>query len=104
MTTFDERESAFENKFVHDADLLFKAESLRNRMVAAWACDLLDRTGDDAAHYVKEIIRADFESPGPEDVIRKLIVDLDGLADEATIRAKMSDLAAEAKAKVLASE
>ncbi|MEM9249075.1 MAG: DUF1476 domain-containing protein [Pseudomonadota bacterium] len=100
MTTFDERESAFENKFAHDADMLFKAESLRNRMVAAWASGLMGKTGDDAAHYVKEIIRADFESPGPEDVIRKLIKDLGGLADEATIRDKVKAFSIEAQARV----
>ncbi|MEM6740060.1 MAG: DUF1476 domain-containing protein [Pseudomonadota bacterium] len=101
MTTFDDRESAFENKFAHDADMLFKAESMRNRMVAAWASELLGKTSEDAAQYVKDIIRADFEAPGPEDVIRKLIADLDGKVDEETIRTKVQELTSQAQRQVL---
>ena len=101
MTTFDDRESAFENKFAHDAEMLFKAESMRNRMVANWASELLGRTGEDAAQYVRDVIRADFESPGPEDVIRKLVADLDGKADEATIRAKVAEFTAAAQKKLM---
>jgi len=101
MTTFDDRESAFENKFAHDAEMLFKAESLRNKMVAAWASELLGRTGEEAAQYVKDVIRADFEHPGPEDVIRKLIADLEGKADEATIRAKVQEFTIAAQERVM---
>ncbi len=92
MTTFDDRESAFENKFAHDAELEFRAESLRNKMIAYWACELMGRSAEEAAGYAKEVIRADFLSPGHDDVVRKLLEDLEGKADEATIRAKMAEL------------
>lgn len=100
MTTFDERESAFENKFAHDAELEFRAESLRNRMIAYWAAEVLGEGSVFAAGYAKEIIRADFQSPGPEPVIEKLVVDLAGKADEATIRAKMQEYLTDAREKV----
>lgn len=103
MTTFDERESAFENKFVHDAELEFRAEALRNRMVAYWAAEVLGEGATFAAGYAKEIIRTDFQTPGDEVVIQKLIADLDGKTDEATIRAKMQELLQEARVQVGAS-
>jgi hypothetical protein len=100
MTTFDDRESAFENKFVHDAEMEFKAESLRNKLIAYWACELMGRSAEDAAGYAKEVIRADFISPGHDDVVQKLVADLGNLADEATIRAKMAEFLEEARRKV----
>ncbi|MCA0919881.1 DUF1476 domain-containing protein [Pseudooceanicola nanhaiensis] len=101
MTTFDERESAFENKFAHDAEMQFRAEARRNKLTGLWAADLLGKTGDAADAYAKEVVKADFEEPGEEDVVRKLVADLDGKADEATIRAKLVEKMAEAKAQLL---
>ncbi|MBY6089348.1 DUF1476 domain-containing protein [Pseudooceanicola sp. 502str34] len=101
MTTFDDRESAFENKFAHDAEMQFRAEARRNKLTGLWAADLLGKTGDAAEAYAKEVVKADFEEPGEEDVIRKLVADLDGKADEATIRAKLVEKMAEAKAQLL---
>lgn len=101
MSTFDDRENAFENKYAHDAEMAFKAVSRRNKAVGIWAAGLLGKTGDDVMAYEMEIIKADFEEDGDEDVIRKLVKDLDGKADEATIRAKMSELLIAAKAKLM---
>ncbi|WP_323036332.1 DUF1476 domain-containing protein [Pararhodobacter sp.] len=101
MSTFDERENAFENKFAHDAEMAFKAISRRNRAVGTWAAGLLGKTGDDVAAYELEVIKADFEEEGHEDVIRKLVKDLHGKADEATIRAKMAALLVEAQTKLM---
>ncbi len=76
MTTFDKRKESFESKFAHDAELQFKTEARRNRMLGEWAADLLGLTGDDVAGYVKEVIKSDFEIPGDEDVFIKLKTDL----------------------------
>jgi hypothetical protein len=101
MSSFDDRENAFENKFAHDAQMQFKAEARRNKLVGLWAADLLGKTGDDADAYAKEVIKADFEEAGDEDVYRKLAGDLGDKADEATIRAKMAECMSEAKAQLL---
>lgn len=101
MTTFDERESAFENKFAHDAELEFLSESLRDKKVAYWAAELMGMNTAEAAGYAKQLIKADFSEPGPEVVIRKLIADLGDKADEATIRAKMDEFHAVARRKVI---
>ncbi|MGJ8617608.1 MAG: DUF1476 domain-containing protein [Sulfitobacter sp.] len=101
MSTFNDRENAFENKFAHDADMQFKAEARRNKLLGLWAADLLGKSGDDAAEYAREVIKSDFEEAGDEDVYRKVSGDLGDKADEATIRAKMVSLMAEAKAQIM---
>ncbi|MEP2640739.1 MULTISPECIES: DUF1476 domain-containing protein [Roseobacteraceae] len=101
MSTFDDRENAFENKYAHDAEMQFKAEARRNKLLGLWAAELMGKSGDDAAAYAKEVIKADFEEAGDEDVYRKLAGDLGAKADEPTIRAKMAELMAEAKAQLM---
>lgn len=101
MTTFNDRENAFENKFAHDADMQFKAEARRNKLLGLWAADLMGKSGDAAAEYAKEVIKSDFEEAGDEDVYRKVSGDLGDKADEATIRTKMKSLMAEAKAQIM---
>lgn len=101
MTTFEDRENAFENKFAHDAEMQFKAEARRNRLLGLWAAELLGKSGEDAAEYAKEVVRADFEEAGDEDVYRKLAGDLGDKADETTIRTKMRELLAAAKAQLM---
>ncbi|MFM2356336.1 MAG: hypothetical protein RLZZ528_2072 [Pseudomonadota bacterium] len=101
MTTFDDRESAFENKYAHDEEMKFRAEARRNKLLGLWAAGLLGKTGDEAATYAKSVVASDFEEAGDEDVFRKLSTDLGALADEATIRAKMIELTAEAKAQLM---
>ncbi len=101
MSTFDKREKAFENKFAHDAEMQFKAEARRNKLVGLWAAEILGKTGDEAAAYAREVIKADFEEAGDEDVYRKLSGDLGDKADEAAIRDKMAECLAEAKAQLM---
>ncbi|WP_299967136.1 DUF1476 domain-containing protein [uncultured Roseobacter sp.] len=101
MTTFDDRENAFENKYAHDAEMQFKAEARRNKLLGLWAAELLGKSGEDAANYAKEVIKADFEEAGDEDVYRKLAGDLGSKADESTIRTKMLEKMAEAKAQLM---
>lgn len=72
MTTYDNREKAFENKFARDADLKFKAESRRNKALAEWAAAKLGITGDAVADYVKAVRKADLQEKGDDDVVRKV--------------------------------
>jgi hypothetical protein len=100
MSTFDDREHAFENKFAHDAEMLFKAEARANKLLGLWAAELMGKSGDEADAYAKEVVKADFEEAGHEDVYRKVSGDLGDLADEATIRAKMAECLVEAKKQI----
>ncbi len=99
MTTFDDRENAFENKFAHDEEMKFRAEARRNKLLGLWAAELLGKTGDDADAYAKEVVKADFEEAGHEDVVRKVAGDLGDIADADTIRGKMNELLKIAKAQ-----
>lgn len=101
MTTMKDRENAFENKYAHDAEMQFKAEARRNKLLGLWAAELLGKTGDAAMEYAREVIKSDFEEAGDEDVYRKVSGDLGDKADEATIRARMAALMTEAKAQIL---
>lgn len=100
MSTFDNRERAFENKYAHDAEMQFKAIARRNKKLGLWAAGVLGKSGDDAESYAMDVIRSDFEEAGHEDVFRKVAADLGDKADEATIRTKMAELLAEAKAEL----
>ncbi len=101
MTTFDDRENAFESKFAHDTEMQFRAEARRNKLAGLWAAGLMGKTGDDAAAYAMEVVQADFEEAGIEDVVRKLAADLGTLASAEVIRAKMSELMPVAKAQLM---
>lgn len=101
MTTFNDREKAFENKFAHDAEKQFMAQARRNKLVGLWAASLLGKTGSEADAYAMEIVTADFTEAGHEDVYRKLAADLDYRADEPTIRAKMNEFMSVAKSQIL---
>ena len=101
MSTFDDRENAFENKFAHDAEMQFKADARRNKLLGLWAAALLGKSGAEAEEYAKEVVKSDFEEAGHEDVYRKVSGDLGDRADETTIRTKMAELMAEAKAQIM---
>jgi hypothetical protein len=101
MTTFDERESAFEAKFAHDTDMIFKAEVLRDKLVGLWAAGLLGKTGAAADDYAASVVAADLEKPGSDDVIAKLVADLAGKATPAEIRAKLGAMLPQAKAQLV---
>ncbi|WP_439561318.1 DUF1476 domain-containing protein [Roseinatronobacter sp.] len=100
MTSLNDRERAFENKFAHDQEMVFKAVARRNKKLGLWAAGLLGKTGADAEAYAMDVIRADFEEAGHEDVVRKVTADLAGKADEATIRGMMATMLTEAKAEL----
>ena len=75
MTTFNDREKAFEDKYKHDQDLQFKVEVRRNKLLGLWVAEMLGLSGADAEAYAKEVVSADFEEPGHADVIRKILGD-----------------------------
>jgi hypothetical protein len=76
MTTFDDRENAFEARFAHDADKAFRITARRNRLIGLWAAQKLGLTEAEADSYAKAVVQADFEEVGDDDVVRKLIGDL----------------------------
>ncbi|WP_439635160.1 DUF1476 domain-containing protein [Oceanicaulis sp.] len=103
MSGFDDRENAFENKFAHDQELEFKAVARRNKLLGLWASELMGLTGDAADAYAKEVVKADFEEAGDEDVFRKVRGDFDARGIEQTdhqIRHKMEQLLEEAREQV----
>lgn len=100
MTTFDNREKAFENKFAHDADLQFKITARRNKLVGQWAAEKMGLTPEETTSYATSVVQADFEEAGDEDVIRKLLGDLTSAGidvDDAMIRAALEDNMVEAR-------
>lgn len=99
MTTFDEREKAFEKKFAYDQDLKFKAESRRNKMIAEWAAAKLGITGVALEDYIKAVRKADLVEKGDDDVVSKLAKDFadKGLkVSDAEIRRQLGDFLAKA--------
>jgi hypothetical protein len=93
MTTFDKREEGFEKKFAHDEELRFKAMARRNKMLGLWAAGILGKTGAEADAYAKDVVMADFEETGDDDVLRKVAKDLQGKGvTKQQIRAQMTEL------------
>lgn len=101
MTTFDERENAYEAKFAHDEEMQFKANARRNKLVGLWAAEILGKSGDDAEAYAIEVVKSDFEEAGHDDVVRKVTGDLADLSDEAAVRGKMDELLVVAQGQVI---
>lgn len=101
MTTFDDREKAFESKYAHDAEMQFRAEARRNKLAGLWAAELMGKSGDAAAEYAMTVVSADFEEAGNEDVVRKLAADLGDKSSPDAIRAKLAELLPVAKAQLM---
>ena len=101
MTTFDDRENAFESKFAHDSEMQFRAEARRNKLLGLWAAGLMGKTDEAAAEYAMEVVSSDFEEAGVEDVVRKVAADLGAKASADEIRAKMAELLPVAKAQLM---
>lgn len=104
MTTFDDRERGFETAFARDQEMVFRITARRNRLIGAWAAELMGLTPAEADAYAKAVVQAEFEEAGDEDVIRKLLGDLTsaGVAtDEPRIRAMLSEKTIEARRQLL---
>lgn len=105
MSSMDDRERAFESKFAHDAEMQFKAEARRNKLLGMWAAGKMGMMNPDAAQaYAQEVVKADFEEAGDEDVYRKVSGDLEAKGAEWTeqeLRGKMAEFLAEAKDQIM---
>ncbi|MGF1606498.1 MAG: DUF1476 domain-containing protein [Rhodothalassiaceae bacterium] len=92
MTNFDDRERAFETKFARDEETKFRVRARRDRLVGLWAAEKLGMRGEAAKDYAATVVKADFEEPGDEDVIRKLLADFQDKAvpmDRETLLAEL---------------
>jgi hypothetical protein len=99
MTTFDRRKEGYETKYAFDEEVKFKANARRNKLLGLWAAEKLGRTGDDAQAYAREVVRADMQETGDEDVFRKIRGDFDAAGVDQSdhqIRRTMDELMAEA--------
>ena len=100
MTDFDDRKNAFETKFARDEEMQFKVTARRNKLLGLWAAEKMGLTEVEADAYAKDVIRADFEEAGDEDVIRKLLGDLTAAGveiDDAAIRQQIEHKDVEAR-------
>ena len=106
MTTFDERERAFETKYARDQDMQFRVLARRNKLLGHWAARQMGLTEAEADAYAADVVRADFEEAGDGDVIRKLLGDLTAAGvdtDEATIREALEHKTVEARRQLMES-
>ena len=104
MTTFDSREKAFEDKFAHDADLMFRARARRNRLFGEWLAGEMGLSGDAVKEYAGSIVAADLEEECDADVVRKVTADLDGKdisMTDAEIETKLNSFMDEAKSQIM---
>jgi hypothetical protein len=104
MTTFDNRENAFENMYAHDAEMQFKAEARRNKLLGLWAAEKMGLSGDAADAYAKSVVIEDLKEVGDEDVYRKVSADLaekSANVPEDELRRRMQEFLSEAKTQLV---
>jgi hypothetical protein len=107
MSTFDDRQRAFETKFARDEEMAFRIVARRNRLVGQWAARLMGLTPEETDAYAKAVVQADFEEAGDEDVVRKLVGDLTAAqvdVDEAAVRRALDEQTVEARRQLMQSE
>jgi hypothetical protein len=107
MTTFDDRERAFENKYARDQEMQFRIVARRNRLLGQWAARLMGLSQAESDAYASDVIRADFEEAGDEDVIRKVLGDLTSAGvdcDEGRIREALAHKTVEARRQLMESQ
>lgn len=107
MTTFDDRERAYETKFARDEEMQFRVTARRNRLLGVWAAGEMGLTAEETDAYAKAVVQADFEEAGDDDVIRKLVSDLTaaGVAiDEGAVRRAIDEKSVEARRQLMQSE
>jgi len=104
MTTFDDRERAFEAKYVRDEEMAFRVTARRNRLLGQWAAEKMALTPEETDAYAKAVVQADFEESGDEDVVRKLLGDLTAAGveiDDAAVRAAVEQMTVEARRQLI---
>jgi hypothetical protein len=107
MTSFEERESAFENKFAHDEEMAFRITARRNKLLGHWAAERMGLTAEETDAYGKAVVQADFEEAGDEDVVRKLLGDLTAAGvdtNDEEVRKAMADLTVTARRQLIESQ
>jgi hypothetical protein len=100
---FEKRQKGFENKWAHDEELRFKVFARRNKLLGLWAAGQMGLSGADADAYAKDVVRADFEQPGDDDVFQKVRADFDAKAvavSDHVLRRSMDDLLETAKEQI----
>ena len=104
MTTFDDRERAFENMYARDQEMQFRVIARRNRLLGQWAAKLMRLTEAESDAYAKDVVRADFEEAGDEDVVRKILGDLTSAGvdcEESRIREALAHKEVEARRQMI---
>jgi hypothetical protein len=104
MPQFDDRERAYEAKFAHDEEMQFRIVARRNRLIGEWAARKMGLSAEETASYAKDVVRADFESAGDDDVVRKVLGDLTSAgveSDEAEIREALGHKMVEARRQII---
>ena len=104
MTTFDDREQAFETKFARDEEMAFRITARRNRLLGGWAAQQMKLTAEETDAYCKGVVQAEFEEAGDEDVVRKLVGDLTAAgvdADETVVRRALDHHMVEARRQLM---
>jgi hypothetical protein len=107
MTTFDDRERAFETKFARDEEMMFRITARRNKLIGMWAAERMGLTPEETDAYAKAVVQADFEEMGDEDVIRKILGDLTAAkveTDDGEIRKVLEDKTVEARRQLMESQ
>ena len=104
MKSFTDRQKGFEAEFKHKQEQSFRVTARRNRLFGLWAAERLGLPAGEAADaYAKEVVAADFQAPGDDDVIDKVRVDLEekGVAvPEAELRSELERAAVEARRQI----
>lgn len=104
MTTFDDREKAFEGMFARDEEMMFRVHARRNRLLGVWAAERMGLDAAETEAYAKAVVQADFEEAGDEDVVRKLLGDLTSAGvetDEAEIRTALEAKSVESRRQLM---
>ena len=104
MATFDERQKGFEKKFEKDQELQFKATARRNRLLGLWAAELMGLKAEAADAYAKDVVKSDFDRPGEEDVVEKVLNDFKAknvTQSDHQVRRKMDELFGVAKQQLM---
>ena len=106
MTTFDDRERAFETKFAHDEEMKFRIVARRNRLLGEWAARQMGLSEAESESYAKDVVRSDFEEAGDHDVVRKVLGDLTAAGietDEASIQEALRNKEIDARRQIIES-
>jgi hypothetical protein len=105
MSGFDDREKGFEAKYRLDEETKFRVRARRNKLLGLWLAKAFGLSGDAADAYAKEVVAADLEHPGDDDVIEKVMTDIRARGaniDAKTVAKELAAFAEMARTQVLA--